>query len=159
MEQAEGAGDFDFWMGEWHVRNRLRRKWLADCEEWDEFEADVTAHKILDGLGNQDEFRTGYLGGYTGMSFRFFSPETGKWSIYWATTRRPGLLDPPVTGGFDGDTGIFEGDDTHQGQPVKVRYTWSRVTTSTPRWEQSFSGDGGQTWETNWIMDFSRPAG
>jgi hypothetical protein len=33
------------------------------------------------------------------------------------------------------------------------------VTTSTPRWEQAFSEDGGETWETNWIMDFTRAGG
>jgi hypothetical protein len=26
------------------------------------------------------------------------------------------------------------------------------------RWEQAFSADGGTTWETNWIADFTRRA-
>jgi hypothetical protein len=26
------------------------------------------------------------------------------------------------------------------------------------RWEQAFSEDGGRTWETNWIMDYTRIA-
>ena len=30
-----------------------------------------------------------------------------------------------------------------------------RRTTSTPRWEQAFSDDGGLTWETNWVMEFT----
>ena len=155
-----GVDDFDFWMGRWHAHNRRRRKWLAGSDEWDEFEAAVVAHKILDGLGNQDEFRTAHAGGFIGMSFRFFDPATGQWSIYWATTRRPGVLDPPVIGGFSGATGTFEGTDTHQGRAVLVRYVWSGVTTPTPRWEQAFSGDDGKTWETNWVMDFTRaPAG
>ena len=157
--QASGVDDFDFWMGRWHAHNRIRRKWLAECDEWDEFEADVAAHKILDGLGNQDEFRTAHAGGFIGMSFRFFDPATGQWSIYWATTRRPGVLDPPVIGGFSGATGTFNGTDTHQGRAVQVRYIWSGVTTPTPRWEQAFSGDGGKTWETNWVMDFTRATG
>jgi NIPSNAP len=33
------------------------------------------------------------------------------------------------------------------------------VTSATPRWEQAFSVDGGKTWETNWIMDFTREPG
>ena len=28
-----------------------------------------------------------------------------------------------------------------------------------PRWEQAFSEDGGKTWETNWIADFTRVGG
>jgi hypothetical protein len=27
------------------------------------------------------------------------------------------------------------------------------------RWEQAFSADGGKTWETNWIMQFTRDGG
>ena len=30
------------------------------------------------------------------------------------------------------------------------------MTTPSPRWEQAFSDDGGETWETNWINDFTR---
>jgi hypothetical protein len=39
-----------------------------------------------------------------------------------------------------------------------VRFVWSQIYTPEPRWEQAFSADGGQTWETNWIMEFA-PAG
>jgi hypothetical protein len=150
------AHDFDFWMGSWNVRNRRLRRRLAGSDEWDEFEATVVARPLLDGLGNEDEFRTEYGGGFIGMSFRFFDPETKVWSIYWADTRRLGVLDPPVLGGFDGDTGIFEGEDTFEGRPILVRFKWSGVTTPTPRWEQAFSEDAGETWETNWVMDFTR---
>ena len=101
-------------------------------------------------------FCTSYAGGFVGMSFRFYDPYAELWSIYWADSRRPGLLDPPVIGGFSGDSGVFEGDDTFGGRPIRVRFTWSGVTTATPRWEQAFSDDGGETWETNWIMDFTR---
>ena len=55
------------------------------------------------------------------------------------------MLDPPVIGAFAGDTGIFEGEDTFEGRPILVRFTWSGVTTPTPRWEQAFSEDGGET--------------
>jgi hypothetical protein len=90
------------------------------------------------------------------MSFRFFDPETRLWSIYWADSRRSGVLDPPVFGSFAGDAGVFEGSDTFDGRPIRVRFTWSGVTTPTPRWEQAFSDDGGESWETNWVMDFAR---
>jgi hypothetical protein len=156
VRRAEGVRDFDFFMGRWKIHNRRLRERLAGCTEWDEFEATVVARPILDGMGNEDEYRTDYGGGYVGMSFRFFDPETGLWSIYWADSRYSGLLDPPVIGSFSGDTGIFEGEDEFEGRPILVRYTWSRVTTPSPRWEQAFSEDGGKTWETNWVNDFSR---
>ena len=148
--------DFDFWMGEWKVQNRRLRRRLAGSDDWDEFEADARAWPILGGLGNADEYRTDRDGGFLGMSFRFFDPRTRQWSIYWADSRRPGLLDPPVIGSFAGDEGVFEGDDTFEERPIRVRFTWSGVTTGSPSWEQSFSEDGGETWEPNWRMDFTR---
>jgi hypothetical protein len=152
-----GARDFDFWIGRWNVHNRRLRARLAGSDEWEEFEAMVAARPLLDGMGNEDEFRTDYDGGFIGMSFRFFDPDKRRWSIYWADSRRCGELDPPVFGSFTGDTGVFEGADTFEGRPILVRFIWSGVTTSTPRWEQAFSDDGGgETWETNWIMDFTR---
>ncbi|HEY7729713.1 MAG TPA: hypothetical protein VH950_02310 [Gaiellaceae bacterium] len=157
VAQATGtASDFDFWLGRWHVRNRRLRERLAGCDDWEEFDATVAARPLLDGLGNEDEFRTDHDGGFVGMSFRFFDPETRLWSIYWADSRRSGVLDPPVFGSFAGDAGVFEGSDTFDGRPILVRFTWSGVTTPTPRWEQAFSDDGGESWETNWVMDFAR---
>jgi len=146
--------DFDFLEGSWIVHNRYLRERLVDSDIWDEFQSSCVMQLILDGMGNQDEFRIDYSGGYIGMSFRFFDPSTKQWAIYWADSRRPGLLDPPVIGTFSGDTGVFRGGDTFQGRPIVVRFIWSRVTTGAPRWEQAFSADGGATWETNWIMDF-----
>jgi hypothetical protein len=151
-----GAHDFDFWMGSWKVHNRYLRERLKGSTDWIEFEATSVARPLLDGLGNEDEFRTDHEGGFIGMSFRFFDPTTGKWWIYWADTRRSGALDPPVIGSFSGDLGVFEGNDTFEGQPIKVRFIWSGVTTPTPRWEQAFSADGGETWEVNWVMEFTR---
>jgi hypothetical protein len=156
VEQRAGARDFDFWFGQWDVSNQRLRERLSGSDEWDEFDAMASAWPILNGFGNEDMFLTDFGGGFVGMSFRFFDPHTEKWSIYWADSRRPGLLDPPVVGSFDGDVGTFEGEDVLRGRPILVRFTWSGVATPTPRWEQAFSDDGGRSWETNWVMDFER---
>lgn len=42
---------------------------------------------------------------------------------------------------------------------MRVRYTWSGITADSARWEQAYSVDGEQTWETNWIMEFTRRPG
>ena len=158
VKTGNSSRDFDFWMGSWRVHNRRLRERLKGSTAWDEFEAAVVARPLLGGVGNEDVYRTDFGGGFTGMSFRFFDRATQRWSIYWADSRR-GTLDPPVVGGFSGDTGTFEGSDSFEGRPILVRFIWSRVTTAAPRWEQAFSADNGKTWETNWVMEMSRDDG
>jgi hypothetical protein len=153
--EADGARDFDFLMGAWKVHNKALRERLRGSTTWDEFEATNVARPLLGGVANEDEYRTDHAGGFIGMSFRFFNRATKEWSIYWADSRRA-TLDPPMVGSFSADVGLFEGTDTLDGRPIRVRYTWSRGGALGPRWEQAFSGDGGKTWETNWIMTFTR---
>jgi len=124
---------------------------------WIEFDGTCAARKILDGHGNSDESYIGLPGSpYRGMSLRTWDSERRLWSIYWLDSRRPGHLFPPVHGGFDKGVGTFYGDDSFKGRPIRVRYLWSRITTTSARWEQAFSLDEGNSWETNWIMDFTR---
>ena len=100
------------------------------------------------------------------MALRLFNPQAQRWSIYWLDNVTGGLdtatgqLLPPVSGGFAGtDRGVFFGQELFEGRPVLVRFEWARnLAAGRPRWEQAFSDDGGQTWEVNWVMEFSRPA-
>jgi hypothetical protein len=39
-----------------------------------------------------------------------------------------------------------------------VRFDWTDITRTSARWQQSFSFDGGRTFEPNWIMEFVRIA-
>ncbi len=152
--ENDGRRDFDFWMGRWTVRNRRLKERLKGSTEWEEFEATCVARPLLDGVGNEDEFRGDFKGPFIGMSFRFFDVARKRWAIYWADNRH-GTLEPPVFGTFSGSVGHFEGDDVFDGKPIRVRFLWTRVDTPAPRWEQAFSTDGGKTWETNWIMDMA----
>ena len=65
-------------------------------------------------------------------------------------------LDPPVRGRFQDGVGTFLADETFNGKPIRVRFTWSKITPASAHWEQAFSPDAGATWETNWVMDFTR---
>jgi hypothetical protein len=154
VKTQDAIHDFDFFRGSWHVHNRRLLKRLQHSNEWETFEAMTPENfKVLDGLGNIDELHT--EDGPIGMSLRFFNRETGQWSIYWVS-HRDGILQPPVVGGFADGIGIFEGADVWDGQPIRVRFTWSDITPTSARWQQAFSPDEGQTWELNWVMEFTR---
>ena len=163
---AGSVHDFDFLMGRWHIRNTRLVRRLAGCTDWEVFDATGHARPLPGGIGNYDDFiPAAWKPGYVGMSLRVFCPASRRWSIYWldnATSgvdAATGLLHAPVIGGFAEGRGVFEGDDVLDGRPVRVRFEWSpNLHTGAPRWQQSFSGDGGRTWEMNWVMEFSRAA-
>ena len=96
---------------------------------------------------------------YRGVGLRSYDPKTGQWAIWWVDSRSPhGAVDPPVKGKFANGVGTFYADDTLRGKPIRVRFTWSKITPTSAHWEQAFSPDGGKTWEVNWTMEFERVA-
>jgi len=154
---VDGRHDFDFLHGRWRVDNRRLRARLAGCNAWDHFESRVICEPLLGGIGNLETHETDWNGGYRGLALRLYDTAARRWAIHWANDR-DGVLEPAVYGGFDGDTGLFFGDDMHAGTPVRVRFTWTRIDPDHARWEQAFSADGGANWETNWTMEFERVA-
>ena len=156
MTKRDGSRDFDFLLGDWHVRNRRLLTRLRGSNDWEAFDATLAVRAVLGGAGNTDEFRTEHWGRpFVGMSLRLYDPRSGLWSIYWADNFT-GKLQPPVVGSFEGGTGLFEGRDESDGRPVIARFLWSDIRDSSARWEQAFSPDEGVTWETNWVMEFTR---
>jgi hypothetical protein len=153
-ERTGGVHDFDFIAGEWNVVNRRLKRRGVGSDEWDVFPATSHATLHLGGVVNVDELQFPTQG-WAGMTVRSFDLAKRQWSIYWINSRT-GTLFPPVHGGFHGDRGEFYGDDLDDNRPVKVRYIWTKPNKGVARWEQAFSYDG-RTWETNWLMEFTRP--
>jgi hypothetical protein len=153
--------DFDFLFGDWTIHNRYLKGRLRGSTEWIEFGARSEVQPLLDGLGNLDRYFAALDGApVEGMTLRLFNPATGDWSLHWADTVRAGALLPPMTGRFAGDAGEFFGDEEVDGRTVRCRFRWFKdAGGGSPRWEQAFSDDGGTTWETNWIMTFTRAEG
>lgn len=156
-ETAGDAGnDFDFFHGRWNVAHRRLRNRLAGDSSWDEFAGRCTCLPIVGGLGNVDDNVLDLPGGrYRAATVRLFDPSTSTWSICWIDSRVM-RFDPPLRGRFENGTGIFFGDDVFDGRPIRVRFLWVATGPDGPRWEQAFSDDGGQSWETNWTMRFTR---
>jgi len=54
-----------------------------------------------------------------------------------------------------GQTLRFYNPETHQWS-IYLRYVWLNNSPKSVRMEQSWSADGGGTWEVNWICEQSR---
>lgn len=149
--------DFDFLAGRWKVQHRRLRQRLVNSDQWDEFDGSFVNWPVLGGRGNAGDNVMNFPSGTVrGVGFRAYDPERRQWLSWWLDGRTPTEIGAPLRGGFADGVGTFHGDDSHQGRPVRTRVTWTHITARTARWSQSSSADGGQTWELNWVSDFSR---
>lgn len=151
------ADDWRWLLGSWDVHHSRLKERLAGDTRWEEFAGKSALWLTLGGLGTIDDNLLELPGGtYRGMSIRAFDPVSRTWSIWWVDGRTSTRIDPPVRGGFEGDTGTFFGRDTFKGRPVLVRFVWRDIHGARPWWEQAFSPDDGATWEVNWRNWFTR---
>lgn len=152
----DGSHDFDFEHGTWraHIERRLRP--LTGSNDWVAYDGVSTVTPLWDGKANIGELDvSGPAGRIQGLSFRLYDPAAKQWSIRWANAR-DGALGAAMVGGFANGRGLFHDQETLDGRAILVRFVFSRMTAKAFRIEQAFSADGGATWETNWISDFSR---
>jgi len=154
--ENDGRNDFDFLVGTWKVHHRRLVERLKGSTEWTEFEGETVDRKIMNGIGNMDENIIHMeKGPIHAISLRLFNPESKEWSIFWSTDKT-GALDIPMIGGFKDGRGEFYAQEVNNGSHVYSRFIWSKITANSCQWEQALSEDGGRTWETNWIMEFTR---
>lgn len=148
---------FDFWVGEWDVNLRT----LQSDGSWEDSKsARAKIYRILDGraiLELWDEKKPGDA--IRGYSLRFFDPDKEKWQLFlnWPGENRSGTS--MLSGTFRHGRGEFystqKGTD---GTQTINRYTFSDISADSLRWDDGFSIDGGRSWRSNWIMEFSRTA-
>jgi hypothetical protein len=149
--------DFDFVIGNWLVKHRRLKERLANCTEWLEFDGEMSTQKILGGFGNiEDNILRLPDQEVRAIALRSYDQNTKNWSIWWLDGRFPGRIDVPVVGNFVDGVGTFFANDTFQEIPIIVRFVWRQIGVDLLRWEQAFSADEGDSWETNWTMDFHR---
>jgi hypothetical protein len=155
---AEGQHDFDFELGSWKIHLKKLLHPLTGSNAWVEFEGTSVTRNLWDGRSQIEQFETdGAAGHIEGMTLRLFNPQSHQWRLYWANSKI-GILDPPQIGRFTNGIGEFYAQDTVDGNVILVRFVWSKTTSNSPHFEQSYSADGGKTWEVNWITDQTRVA-
>jgi hypothetical protein len=158
QEQArDGQHDFDFLFGTWKFHLKRRLNPLSGSDNWVEYDGIDFARKVWDGRANVDELELdGPTGHIEGLTLRLYNPQSHQWSLYWANGKAGVIGGPPNVGEFDNGRGEFLCQDTYKGRLVLVRYVWSDITPTSAHFEQSYSDDGGKSWEANWITDQTR---
>ena len=149
----DGQRDFDWEIGTWTTKVRVLRNPLSGKPpEWAEYQGTSVVKPLMDGRWNFVELSVaGSAGKIEGGALRLYNPKTGQWSLNY-TPLSNGLLTAPAYGSFDGrGVGKFYGSDTMDGRAILVRFVITPKGKDEAIFEQSYSADGGVTWETNWL--------
>ena len=155
----DGQHDFDFEIGRWKTHVSRLDNPLSGSKTWVEYDGTSVVRPLWNGHANLVELEVdGPAGHIEGVSLRLYQPQSRQWSIHYASSKT-GMLDPPLTGVFSERRGEFVGEDTWKGKAILVRFAISDTGENSCRFEQSFSGDGGKTWEVNWIATDTRVSG
>jgi hypothetical protein len=152
----DGQRDFDWEIGTWRTRlSRLLRP-LTGSTEWVTYEGTTAVRKVWNGRANLVELEVdGSKGHIEALSLRPYDSDTRQWSLNFANSRI-GTMAVPAVGAFTGGRGEFGNPDSLDGRPILVRFVIMPITQDSARFEQSFSGDGGKTWELNWVATDTR---
>jgi hypothetical protein len=159
LPQRDGSHDFDFLIGDWKAHVRRLPDRLNNSKIWVEYDGISNHHKLLDSNANFEQFEvtsTDKKLHIKAQTLRLYNPATRQWSIYLIDLDNGTLDTPPVVGGFTGERGEFYHQENLKGRTILVRYLWLDLSPNSARMEQSYSPDGGKTWEVNWICELSR---
>jgi hypothetical protein len=150
-KERDGQHDFDFAIGTWHTRLKRLVRPLTGSTTWVEFEGTTVVRKVWDGRANLAELTVDTPDGpLQVLSLRLYNPQSRQWSLNSANSRT-GTLSVPTVGEFKNGRGEFYDQEVFEGRTILVRNVWTDITADSCRFEQSFSDDGGKTWELNWI--------
>jgi hypothetical protein len=155
-QQRDGQHDFDFEIGTWktHVSRRLHP--LTGSTTWVSMDGTSVCRKVWDGRANLLELEAdGPSGHFEGLSLRLYNPQSHQWSLNYSNSN-DGTLSQPTIGQFRNGRGEFFDQETLNGRAILVRFVISDITPASCHFEQSFSDDGGKTWEVNWIATDTR---
>jgi len=159
LPQRDGAHDFDFLIGDWKAQVRRLPDRLNNSNTWVEYNGISNHKKILDSNSNFEEFdvtSTDKKLRIKAQTLRLYNPTSRQWSIYLVDVDNGTLNLPPVIGQFNGNRGEFFDQEDFKSRAILVRYVWLNISPTSARMEQSFSPDGGKTWEVNWVCELSR---
>jgi hypothetical protein len=155
-EPVGGEHDFDFEFGTWKTHISRLVQPLSGSTTWVEYEGTSVVRKVWDGRANLLELEvSGPSGHIEALSLRLYDPMSRQWSLNFSNSS-VGTLGQPTIGQFKNGRGEFYDQESFAGRAILVRFVISEIKPDSCHFEQSFSADGGRTWEVNWIATDTR---
>jgi hypothetical protein len=148
--------DFDFEIGTWKTHLSRLQHPLSGSTAWVDYEGTTVVRSVWNGRANLLELDVkGPSGHIEALSLRLYNPESRQWSLNFAGVNG-GTLSQPTIGEFKNGRGEFFDQEAFNGRTILVRFVISDITADSCHFEQSFSADGGKTWELNWVATDTR---
>lgn len=150
-QRRDGQHDFDFDIGTWKTHLRRLMHPLTGSTTWVEYEGTIVVRKVWNGRANLAELEAdGPSGHLEVLSLRLYNPGSHQWSLNSANVK-VGTISVPTVGEFKNGRGEFYDWEEINGRMILVRNVWKDISANSCTFEQSFSDDGGKTWEVNWV--------
>ncbi|MEL7003894.1 MAG: hypothetical protein AAFN93_14325 [Bacteroidota bacterium] len=146
---------FDFWIGEWDVDVKVRQ---SDGSWQSGHQSVATIYSILDGKAILELWNEGEQG-ILGYSLRYYNKEKGKWDLWlnWPSPNQSSMS--TLEGNFNNGRGDFFSEYVASDGVKRItRYSFFDITANSLLWQDGFSRDNGETWDSSWKMYFSRKA-
>ncbi|HEY1890702.1 MAG TPA: hypothetical protein VGG63_09860 [Steroidobacteraceae bacterium] len=155
-DEPPGQRDFEPLLGRWNFHLKVRSRPLTGSNQWIDYTGPGECIPLWHGRAQLDTINLkGPTKHIEGLTVRLFSPRTHEWHLYWANSR-DGRVVVPQIGQFKAGHGEFYAQDTFEDKTILIKFDWSAMQSKAPHFEQSFSNDGGKSWEVNWISDQTR---
>ena len=152
----DGQHDFDFNVGKWKTHIQRLQHPLTGSTTWIELNGTVTVRKVWDGRAQLEEIEAdGTAGHFEGLTLFLYNPQSHQWSQNFANSN-DGTLTQPTIGEFKNGRGELYNQESFNGKAILVRGVWSDIQPDSHRFEQSYSDDGGKTWEPNFVGTLTR---
>lgn len=154
--ERDGQHDLDFHVGKWKSDISRLQHPLTGSTTWVKCQGSLVARKVWDGRAQFEELEADCPSGHIEDLLLFlYNPESHEWSLNSAAVN-DGVVGRPMFGQFKDGRGEFYDQETYKGKTILVRQVWSDITPTTHHFEQSFSNDGGKTWEPNFKATLTR---
>ena len=154
--QRDGSHDFDFNVGLWNTSIRRRVHPLTGSSQSIQLTGIVKVRKLWGGKAQLEEIEAdGPNGHWEGMTLFLYAPDSHQWSQTFINSAN-GAFAGATTGSFKEGRGELYSQDTLNGRSILVRGVWSDITANAHRYEESYSDDGGQTWEPVFTASLTR---